>query len=136
MSRRRLTGFLGIAAFLTAVGCGSYGQPESAETQLAFGSNVAKKGLWREAAFRFQQAVTKEPNNARARNNLAVALEASGDYARALAARFNGANVVGVDVSEAMLQEARKHAPELTFVVGDAAHLPFDDQSFDVAAHK
>ena len=85
MARRRLIGLLAIAAFLAAVGCGSYGQPESAETQLAFGSNVAKKGLWREAAFRFQQAVSKEPNNARARNNLAVALEASGDYARALA---------------------------------------------------
>jgi len=72
------------AALLTASGCGSTSRPESAEAQLSFGSRVAKKGLWREAAFRFQQALRKEPNNARAHNNLAVALEASGDYAGAL----------------------------------------------------
>jgi len=46
---------------------------------------VARKGLWREAAFRFEQAIVKEPANARAHNNLAVALEATGEYARALA---------------------------------------------------
>jgi ubiquinone/menaquinone biosynthesis C-methylase UbiE len=34
-----------------------------------------------------------------------------------------------------MLEEARKHAPELRFVTGDAANLPFEDASFDVAAH-
>jgi Flp pilus assembly protein TadD len=73
------------AALLTALGCGSASRPESAEAQLSFGSQVAKKGLWREAGFRFQQALRKEPNNARAHNNLAVALEASGDYAGALA---------------------------------------------------
>jgi ubiquinone/menaquinone biosynthesis C-methylase UbiE len=59
----------------------------------------------------------------------------TGAGARALAARFDGANVVGVDVSEPMLEEARKHAPDLTFVAGDAADLPFDDESFDVVAH-
>ena len=52
---------------------------------MAFGADVAKRGLWREAAFRFEQAVAKEPNNPRAHNNLAVALEASGEFARALA---------------------------------------------------
>ncbi len=85
MTVRRPTYLFALAAILaSAAGCGSYSRPESAETQLSFGSSVAKKGLWREAAFRFQQAVAKEPNNARARNNLAVALEASGEYARAL----------------------------------------------------
>lgn len=75
---------LALAALLAAGGCSSYSRPESANVQLSFGSQVAKKGLWREAAFRFEQAVKKEPNNARARNNLAVALEASGEFARAL----------------------------------------------------
>jgi Flp pilus assembly protein TadD len=65
--------------------CTSYSHPDRAETQIAFGSAAAKKGLWREAAFRYEQAVTKEPRNARAHNNLAVALEANGDFARALA---------------------------------------------------
>ena len=72
--------------FLVAGACTSYRHTEKASTQLAFGTTVAKKGLWREAAFRYEQAVAKEPNNARAHNNLAVALEANGDFAKALAA--------------------------------------------------
>jgi Flp pilus assembly protein TadD len=70
---------------VTTAACGSYARTEKAETQISFGSSVARKGLWREAAFRFQKAVEKEPKNARAHNNLAVALEASGEFARALA---------------------------------------------------
>jgi len=74
---------LGLALLTTA--CSSYARTDKAATQISFGSSVARKGLWREAAFRFQKAVEKEPNNARAHNNLAVALEASGEFARALA---------------------------------------------------
>ncbi|HEY3170260.1 MAG TPA: tetratricopeptide repeat protein [Thermoanaerobaculia bacterium] len=73
-----------LGAVLLAVGCGSYARTEKAKTQISFGSEVARKGLWREAAFRFERAVEKEPKNARAHNNLAVALEASGEFARAL----------------------------------------------------
>ena len=76
---------LALGAVLIAAGCGSYARTERADTQISFGSEVARKGLWREAAFRFQRAVEKEPTNARAHNNLAVALEASGEFARALA---------------------------------------------------
>jgi Flp pilus assembly protein TadD len=74
-----------IGTALLAAGCGSYARTEKAETQISFGSAVARRGLWREAAFRFEKAVEKEPSNARAHNNLAVALEASGEFARALA---------------------------------------------------
>lgn len=74
-----------LAASLAAAGCANYSKTEKAASQLAFGTEVARKGLWREASFRFEQAVAKEPGNARAHNNLAVALEASGEYARALA---------------------------------------------------
>lgn len=73
-----------IALFLFASGCGSYSNTESSKSQIAFGTRVARQGLWREAAFRFEQAIAKDPNNARAHNNLAVALEASGEFARAL----------------------------------------------------
>lgn len=76
-----------ILSILVVAGAGcspSYANPELASTQLAFGSAVAKRGLWREAAFRYEQAAAKEPSNARAHNNLAVALEANGDFARAL----------------------------------------------------
>ena len=72
---KRWTG-IAAAVFLFASGCASYSNTESAKSQIAFGANVARKGLWREAAFRFEQAIIKDPKNARAHNNLAVALEA------------------------------------------------------------
>jgi Tfp pilus assembly protein PilF len=74
-----------LLAWTAAIGCAGYSHTEKAKSQIAFGSEVARKGLWREASFRFEQAIAKEPNNARAHNNLAVALEATGEYARALA---------------------------------------------------
>jgi ubiquinone/menaquinone biosynthesis C-methylase UbiE len=58
----------------------------------------------------------------------------TGGGARVLHERFRDARVVGADVAPQMLAEARKHAPDLTFVEGDAARLPFDDASFDVVA--
>ena len=75
------------AALLVAAGtCGAGCSSGTAgtSTQISFGANVARQGLWREAAFRFEKAVAAEPKNARAHNNLAVALEATGDFARAL----------------------------------------------------
>jgi ubiquinone/menaquinone biosynthesis C-methylase UbiE len=39
--------------------------------------------------------------------------------------------VVGLDQSTAMIDEARRQAPEATFVQGDALELPFEDGSFD-----
>jgi ubiquinone/menaquinone biosynthesis C-methylase UbiE len=59
----------------------------------------------------------------------------TGAGARALHARFPTAEVVGTDVSAAMLAEARKHAPAIAFVEGDAARLPFEDGYFDLVAH-
>ncbi len=52
----------------------------------------------------------------------------------AVAAREAGAaSVVGLDVSDAMLERARLKAPELTFIQGDVLALPLDDASFDAA---
>ena len=73
-----------ITFLVVVTGCASYSHTEKANSQIAFGSEVAKQGLWREAQFRFEQAIAKDPNNARAHNNLAVALEATGEFARAL----------------------------------------------------
>ncbi len=39
--------------------------------------------------------------------------------------------VVGLDQSAAMLEEAKRQAPNATFVQGDAFALPFEDGSFD-----
>jgi len=52
----------------------------------------------------------------------------------AIAARAHGAaHVVGLDFSEQMLERARRKAPDLEWVRGDALALPFDDASFDAA---
>lgn len=71
------------AILLTA--CGSrYGRPGQAGSQIAFGVDMARRGLWSEALFRFHQAETLDPQNARVLNNLGVAYEATGDYQEAL----------------------------------------------------
>ena len=55
----------------------------------------------------------------------------TGDLAMAL--RDAGAEVVGCDFSEEMLERARLKAPELRFEWADALALPYEDDSFDAA---
>jgi len=43
-----------------------------------------------------------------------------------------GASVVGVDISDAMLDEARQLLPGIDFHQGSAENLPFEDEQFDV----
>lgn len=52
-------------------------------------------------------------------------------YAAGAAAAL-GANVHGVDFAPAMVRAARSRFPELSFDEGDAEHLVFPDESFDV----
>lgn len=59
----------------------------------------------------------------------------TGAGALEIAKRFHGAEVVGLDVSPAMLEEARRIAPGVEFVEGDASSLPFEDGEFDLVAH-
>jgi demethylmenaquinone methyltransferase/2-methoxy-6-polyprenyl-1,4-benzoquinol methylase len=51
----------------------------------------------------------------------------------AVACAREGAVVTGLDFSEPMLERARRKAPELDWVSGDALALPFDDGTFDGA---
>src|SRR5437867_872814 len=51
--------------------------------QLDFGVEAARKGLWREALFRWEKAHKLSPNNPRILNNLAVASENTGDFEKA-----------------------------------------------------
>jgi len=48
--------------------------------QVKFGIDVAQKGMWREALFRFRRAVEIDPRNPSALNDLAVALEQMGEF--------------------------------------------------------
>jgi len=47
-------------------------------------------------------------------------------------AATRGAEVIGIDIAEGMLELARRRQPELEFRHGDAEELPFEDASFDV----
>jgi ubiquinone/menaquinone biosynthesis C-methylase UbiE len=58
----------------------------------------------------------------------------TGDGAIAAARRWPAAEVLGVDVSREMVEEARRKAPELRFEVGDASRLDVPDGSFDLVA--
>ena len=69
-----------LAALIVVLGCRSSNDTATSETQRQFGVRMAKMNLWREAMFRFRRAVEIDPNDAQAHNNLAVALEANGDF--------------------------------------------------------
>src|SRR6266849_7773554 len=67
------------------LGCGHHSANlERPATQQDFGVEMARMSLWREAQFRFKRAVDLNPNDAMAHNNLAVAMEANGDFDSAL----------------------------------------------------
>ncbi len=55
------------------------------KSQLAFGVDMAKRGLWSEALFRFEQARQLEPQRVAILNNLAICYEAGGRFEEALA---------------------------------------------------
>lgn len=54
-----------------------------AKSQVAFGINVAQRGLWREAIYRWEKAVELDPSYAPAYNDLAIAYEHEGELAKA-----------------------------------------------------
>jgi SAM-dependent methyltransferase len=63
----------------------------------------------------------------------------TGDGAFAIARRFPDAEVVGLDISEAMVAEAGRKTPpdfagRVRFEIGDASALPFADAAFDLVA--
>src|SRR5947207_500031 len=54
-----------------------------ARAQVGFGIDVAQKGLWREAIYRWEKAVEVDPTYAAAYNDLAVAYEHEGQLDKA-----------------------------------------------------
>jgi SAM-dependent methyltransferase len=64
----------------------------------------------------------------------------TGQGAFAIARRFRQTQVVGVDLAEGMVAEARRNMPgelaeRIRFESGDASALPFADGSFELVAH-
>ena len=54
-----------------------------AKAQVAFGINVAQRGLWREAIYRWEKAAEIDPTYAAAFNDLAIAYEHEGQLDKA-----------------------------------------------------
>lgn len=81
--------FLAVAVLLVAA-CGSSApkRPAAAvpptKTQLEFGVEMAQRGLWSEALFRFRKAHEQRPDDPRVLNNMAIAFEALGQFEPAL----------------------------------------------------
>ena len=79
----------------------AYAAPrDEAKSQVDFGINVAQRGLWREAIYRWEKAVELDPKYAEAYNDLAIAYEhegqldkARGAYDKALALQPNNAQI-------------------------------------------
>ena len=61
-------------------------QRDEAKEQVEFGIQVAQRGLWREAIYRWERATQLDPTYAAAFNNLAVAYEHEGQLDKARAA--------------------------------------------------
>ncbi len=59
----------------------------------------------------------------------------TGAGAEAIVERFPDAEVIGVDVSPAMLDAARRNVEGASFLQADASKLPFGDGEFDLVAH-
>lgn len=124
--------------------------------RLATDAVVAEPALWRlfraplRAQFDRLAAVWEGRRGPEALAPLAAALDhvgppacvldvgtGTGKAARLVAQRFPEAQVVGVDLSPAMVAQARRLlppelAPRVRFEVGDASALPFPDASFDL----
>lgn len=47
--------------------------------------------------------------------------------------KLTGVQVYGIEPSEGMLEKARRKNPEITFKIGQADQIPFDDDFFDFA---
>jgi SAM-dependent methyltransferase len=59
----------------------------------------------------------------------------TGAAALVVARRFPEAEVVGIDLAESMIAEARRKTDRVRFEVGDAAALRFEDGAFDLVTH-
>jgi Flp pilus assembly protein TadD len=120
---RVVSGFAIAVLFFTTPLAAAPTKPKSAAEQMAFGVQMARRNLWNEAFFRFQQASALEPSNPRILNNLGVASEARGRFDEALKYYQEALRLAGGD-SEIRRNYARfvefyqsfKPAPE-----GDAA---------------
>src|SRR5437016_10751898 len=81
MNRRivnRTAAFFVTAVAIAATSSAAADARSDAKAQVSFGINVAQRGLWREAIYRWEKAVEIDPTYAAAFNDLAIAYEHEG----------------------------------------------------------
>jgi demethylmenaquinone methyltransferase / 2-methoxy-6-polyprenyl-1,4-benzoquinol methylase len=83
--------------------------------------SAGNAALWRVATVR---AIDPQPGE----KVLDIAA-GTGTSSQAIAKK--GAEVTALDLSAGMIKVGRERHPDITFVEGDAEHLPFDDDTFD-----
>src|SRR4249919_1600361 len=71
------------AATIVSAGTAFADARSDAKAQVEFGINVAQRGLWREAIYRWEKAIEIDPTYAAAFNDLAVAYEHEGQLDKA-----------------------------------------------------
>jgi type IV pilus assembly protein PilF len=94
-----VTALLAVSAVLA--GSASFADArQDAKSQVDFGVNVALRGLWHEAIYRWEKAVGLDPTYAAAFNDLAIAYEHEGQldkartaYEKALALEPNNSQI-------------------------------------------
>ena len=83
-----------LAGLPTPAPAGGRGRGKEAAVQLRFGVDMAQRGAWKEAQYRFERAAAQAPGDAEILNNLAVAYENNGRYEDAEAAYEKALEVV------------------------------------------
>jgi Tfp pilus assembly protein PilF len=77
-------------------------QRGEAKQQVEFGIEVAQRGLWREAIYRWERATQLDPTYAAAFNNLAIAYEHEGQLEKARGAYEKA---LALDPGNAMIKQ-------------------------------
>ena len=103
--------------------------PATAESQLEFGVDMAKRGLWSEALFRFKQAERLRPGDPKILNNIAVSFEALGNFERALEYYQKA---IGADRSNSELK--RNYSRFIEFYRAFKPETPEDESSGERSA--
>ncbi|HVR28786.1 MAG TPA: tetratricopeptide repeat protein [Thermoanaerobaculia bacterium] len=80
---RSWLGFVAMLLLLSAPSVGRQKAPRGAQGQIKFGVDMAQRGLWSEALFRFRQAERMGDERPAVLNNIAVAYEALGQFDQA-----------------------------------------------------
>lgn len=75
---------------------------KNAQAQVEFGIQVAARGLWREAIYRWEKAIEIDPGYAAAFNDLAVAYEHEGEIDKA---RKAYERAIAIDGGNAMIRQ-------------------------------